>query len=186
MKKADQIKAMLRTGASYSVISETLGASKSVISYHAKNLGLSSGHRSTYDWQAVQAFIDEGNSVAEIQLKFGMSRAAIGKAISKGTITYTRACSTADEYAATIEGKATSADRGALKRRLIREGRKEECEICKISEWLGKPIVLHLDHINGDGRENGSHNLRLLCPNCHSQTETYGGKNAGTYACDAA
>jgi predicted amidophosphoribosyltransferase len=48
------------------------------------------------------------------------------------------------------------------------------------SEWRGKPISLHLDHINGDPSDNRIENLRILCPNCHSQTPTYSGKNKKT------
>ncbi len=49
---------------------------------------------------------------------------------------------------------------------------------CNISvEWLGKKITLELDHIDGDNNNNSLNNLRLLCPNCHSQTPTYRGKN---------
>jgi 5-methylcytosine-specific restriction endonuclease McrA len=51
------------------------------------------------------------------------------------------------------------------------------CAICKITAWIDKPLQLHLDHINGKRRDNRLENLRLLCPNCHSQTETYCGKN---------
>lgn len=51
------------------------------------------------------------------------------------------------------------------------------CAVCNLSEWLGRPLVLQLDHINGINDDNRIENLRLLCPNCHSQTETYGGKN---------
>lgn len=53
-----------------------------------------------------------------------------------------------------------------------------ECAICKCSNsWQGKPLSLHLDHIDGDATNNVIENYRLLCPNCHSQTDTYCGKN---------
>ncbi len=65
-----------------------------------------------------------------------------------------------------------------LKKRLFREGVKEcKCEICGISEWLGKPITLQLHHLNGNHRDNRLENLQILCPNCHSQTDNYARKN---------
>jgi len=48
-----------------------------------------------------------------------------------------------------------------------------QCVICGIKEWNNKIINLQLDHIDGDGTNNELENLRLLCPNCHTQTETY-------------
>lgn len=51
------------------------------------------------------------------------------------------------------------------------------CEGCGLFEWLGKPISLHVDHVNGDSDENRPFNIRLLCPNCHSQTPTFCGRN---------
>jgi hypothetical protein len=47
------------------------------------------------------------------------------------------------------------------------------CLHCGLSEWCGKPLVLQVDHIDGDRRNNDLSNLRLLCPNCHSQTPTW-------------
>ena len=67
-----------------------------------------------------------------------------------------------------------------LKIRLVNEGRMEyKCQCCGISEWLDKPISLQLDHINGINNDHRITNLRFLCPNCHSQTDTYAGKNIG-------
>lgn len=63
---------------------------------------------------------------------------------------------------------------------ILREGLLEaKCyeEGCGLTEWRGKPISLQLDHINGDNFDHRIENLRLLCPNCHSQTETFAGKN---------
>ena len=65
-----------------------------------------------------------------------------------------------------------------LKKRLVSEGLKEDkCEICGCpNEWNGKPLILQLDHINWDHDDNRLENLRILCPNCHSQTDTFGNK----------
>jgi hypothetical protein len=64
-----------------------------------------------------------------------------------------------------------------LKRRLFVEGLKtQRCENCSGSEWMGQPIPLELDHINGDSTDNRIENLRILCPNCHALTETYRGR----------
>ncbi|MBZ0285472.1 MAG: HNH endonuclease [Anaerolineae bacterium] len=54
-----------------------------------------------------------------------------------------------------------------------------QCGICGISEWMEAPIRLELDHIDGNADNNNLDNLRVLCPNCHSQTDTYKGANAG-------
>ena len=57
----------------------------------------------------------------------------------------------------------------SLKRRLLNEGYLEyKCSECGISEWNGKPLSLHLDHINGKHNDHRIENLRFLCPNCHS------------------
>lgn len=52
-----------------------------------------------------------------------------------------------------------------------------KCEECGLDQWQGKDLTLELDHINGDTSDNTRSNLRFLCPNCHSQTDTWRGRN---------
>ena len=52
-----------------------------------------------------------------------------------------------------------------------------KCFECGIKDWNNKPIVLELEHIDGNNRNNMPENLKLLCPNCHSQTDTFRGRN---------
>lgn len=68
---------------------------------------------------------------------------------------------------------------GRLKKRLVSEKVLEyKCVICgNNGEWNNKPLILQLDHINGNKFDHRLSNIRFLCPNCHSQTETFGGKN---------
>ena len=65
-----------------------------------------------------------------------------------------------------------------VKIRLLKEGLKaNRCEHCGISQWRGEVLALALHHINGDRLDNRLENLELLCPNCHSQTDTFSGRN---------
>lgn len=70
-----------------------------------------------------------------------------------------------------------------LRKRLLKEGiKKYECECCGNSMWMGKPIALELHHVNGIKDDLRLENLQLLCPNCHSFTDNYRGKNIGMSA----
>ena len=61
-----------------------------------------------------------------------------------------------------------------LKLRLYSEGvKKPECELCGIDSWLGKPLSMHLHHMDGNRFNNSLDNLQILCPNCHTQTDSY-------------
>jgi 5-methylcytosine-specific restriction endonuclease McrA len=63
------------------------------------------------------------------------------------------------------------------KRRRVFEEQKHCCNSCGISEWVSKPISLELDHKDGNTSNNNRNNLEGLCPNCHSITDTWRGKN---------
>lgn len=70
-----------------------------------------------------------------------------------------------------------------LKKRILKEKLLEyKCDKCgNIGEWQGKGLVLQLEHKNGMHNDHRLENLCFLCPNCHSQTVTYSGKNMGRY-----
>lgn len=83
-------------------------------------------------------------------------------------------CSARRNNALVILGRASFTQA----RRYIMENWEYKCSFCGIGpKWYGKSLTLQLDHINGDNKNNSLENLRWLCPNCHSQTETWGSKN---------
>lgn len=68
----------------------------------------------------------------------------------------------------------------ALKKYLIEKFGAVCAECGQIDSWNNKPLVLQLDHVDGDSDNNYPKNLRLLCPNCHTQTENFGSKGKGS------
>lgn len=88
----------------------------------------------------------------------------LGKSIIKG-----RNCPTSKNIQLYLDNKIKIGSHN-LKLKLIKSGlKKEECERCKNSYWMGEKIVLELDHINNNHYDNCLSNLAILCPNCHSQ-----------------
>jgi hypothetical protein len=65
------------------------------------------------------------------------------------------------------------------RKRFVKAHKPYKCELCgNEGNWLGKPLSLQVDHIDGNSSNESIDNLRFLCPNCHSQTETFTGRNA--------
>jgi predicted nucleic acid-binding Zn ribbon protein len=77
-----------------------------------------------------------------------------------------------------IEGNYSTKSRNFF-RRYLTETYGYKCSCCEISEWNNKSIVLEIDHIDGNPENNRPENIRFICPNCHSQTDTYKAKNVG-------
>lgn len=89
-------------------------------------------------------------------------------------------CSSKGMFTETInrfkQGKVS--DRKTL-RKVLTKVHGYKCSCCGIDKWNNKLINLQVDHIDGNAGDNTPKNLRLICPNCHSQTETFGARNKG-------
>lgn len=82
-----------------------------------------------------------------------------------------------------LNGKYPNYQTNKLKIRLIEEGYKENrCEECNITKWNEKYLEMQLHHIDGNNKNHKLENLRILCPNCHSQTDNFCGKNKNNIA----
>lgn len=64
-------------------------------------------------------------------------------------------------------------------RKYLAEDCGYKCQICSISNWQDQPITLEVDHVDGNSADDSPKNVRLLCPNCHSQTPYRGAANKG-------
>ncbi len=176
-----QVERLLNEGRSNAEVARILAISKTTVSYHARKLGVPPDPRfsNRVDWTAVQKAHDEGMSVRQCARHFGFHKGSWHKAVQRGSIKPRSHLIPIEELL--VKGRRTN--RSHLKSRLISAGLKENrCEECGITSWLGSPLSMQLHHVNGDGADNRLENIQLLCANCHSQTDTYGGRNGHTRA----
>jgi hypothetical protein len=171
----ERVAALLAEGWGRNAIPRELGLTRSTVSYHARRLGeeIDSRCARRYDWEEVQRYYDAGHSVRDCQLHFGFSRQTWHAAVNRGAVI-------ARPHPTPLEDLLVAGvhrSRFNLKLRLVKAGLKQKfCEVCGITSWNGKRISLALHHVNGDRHDNRLENLQLLCPNCHSQTETFAGR----------
>lgn len=177
----EAVGSLLAQGLSQAAIARELGISRPTVCFHMRKLGIAaaSAPARRYDWDAIRAYYEAGHSAAECRSRFGFGRDAWASAIVRGVVRPRPNLEPLDAVLAA--GRRRS--RAHVKARLLAARVKEQrCEGCGLTDWLGAPISLELHHVNGDGHDNRLVNLRLLCPNCHSQTDTWGGRNKGRRA----
>jgi transposase len=171
----DEVRRLLEAGCSRAEVARRLDVSRATVTYHARRFGMPIDDRAArrYDWDAVQAYYDAGHSVRECAEHFGFSNATWSGAVRRGD-------AVARPTAMPIEKLLRhSRNRTNLKRRLVEAGLLlTVCAECGITTWRGRALPLELHHINGDGKDNRLENLALLCPNCHSLTDSWGGRNS--------
>lgn len=192
----NKILKLRKEGKTYAEITSILGCSKSTISYHCGERGKL--RRVTIKKEDLIDAVNTSRSISQIikKLKLRISSSSytrvrneiskynldcdhfLGKGWMKGK--NSPLAITEEEFRKRyfkISDKKIAGNK--IKKFLFRFGiKKEECEICgQPPKWKNKKLSLHLDHIDGNPLNNKEENLRILCPNCHSQTDTYAGRN---------
>lgn len=177
----ERVAELLRCGMSSAEVARELGVSKSTVCYHRRRLGYDVDARCNrrYDWTEVQRHHDAGHSARACCAHFGFSTKTWHDAVQRGALTPRPAAAPIADYL--IKGRRTN--RTHLKSRLLGEGLKQNrCEECGLVEWRGRSLSMALHHVNGDPTDNRWENLSLLCPNCHSQTPNFAGRNCPSAA----
>jgi hypothetical protein len=189
MEKAKHIIKLLSVDRlSTAKIVDIVKCSSSTVNYHRKKLGLNpidgKKHGIRHDWPAIIKFYNEGHSYRDCQIKFGVCGESMTRAVKRGLFTprVNNKYLVFEEMKTRHTGKYGSGIRHHLRRKILIENLIPYfCAECGIDTWRGEKLTLRLDHKDGDGRNNELSNLRFVCPNCDSVSDTYCWKNRGRY-----
>lgn len=202
MKLADQIRAAIKEGKKIPDITRQFGVAASTVAYHRKQLGEQkyTFSRKLIDWNVAQNLYDQGNTYKEICTKLNCNESSLRRGIKRGLLTPMpstlraaqlkasrglsprgrNVCNDAEIFCIDSKVSSTVLRKRCRKGDVILPGcQNDQCPHYMVAEpvWAGKLLVLQLDHVNGKRDDNRISNLRWLCPNCHSQTNTYCGRN---------
>ena len=137
---------------------------------------------SKYDWnlEQIKIAVKESINFTEVLEKIGIPRQGnntetLKKILISNNIDYSHFTGRARSYSTNYISASEYLDNSKkihsskLKNKLLKEGLIDnKCSNCGLTEWMGKPIVLQLHHIDGNRENNKEENLSLLCPNCHT------------------
>ena len=199
----EKIIELRKSGLSYNKIADILGCSKSTISYHCNNENLQEPILQTSD-ELIRNIKNDSEflKIREIAEKYNISESTVSKySIPKYSKRIINKCANCDEPAknkycsnkCSHENKHKEAYsdylnnnekycRGNYTPKCFKDffinEQDNKCSICEIEpNWMGKVLTFVIDHIDGNASNNSRSNIRMICPNCDSQTDTFKSKN---------
>lgn len=166
---------LLHVGKTYTEIQSALGCSRGVITHWRKKGKVPEKIRRSYDWVAISEMYAAGYSMTDCANRFGFSPGSWTAAVNVGKVRVRpKLIASLDEIMTSNPNRS----RGHIKRRLKSAGKaRDKCDRCGVSRWMGEKLSIQLHHKNGIKYDHREENLEWLCPNCHSLTDTFCGRN---------
>jgi hypothetical protein len=159
VSRIDEVARLHAEGLTGKEIARRLGITPPTVCYYLRRLGVPSQRQGRYDWQEVQSYYDAGHSVRECVERFGFSHQTWHAAKLRGDIRTRPHAMPIDELLAGVR------NRKHIKQRLIRAGlKRDNCELCGLNRWMGKPLSLALHHVNGEKDDNLAREPRASVP----------------------
>lgn len=176
-----------RAGRSLQKIADTFGVSVAVLKADMNHHGIPDPSNRTpkYPKELVEPLVGKCTTFYELGKALGMPGGCVAETAKRvterlglDTRHFVRKGRRPEVSSLGLHPVGTSMSPTVLRREFLATGVPYKCAICSLlPEWAGKPLVLQIDHINGQRHDNRLSNLRFLCPNCHTQTPTYAGRN---------